>query len=101
MQPLHPAMLVVGSDYSYGQNAAGNVLTLKKSFPVSVVSLLEEDGKKISTQSIIKAIQNGHISEANAELGRAYEVQGLIAHGLEKLRGLLQGFGVIRKLLHI
>jgi riboflavin kinase/FMN adenylyltransferase len=86
LSPLKPEILVVGSDYSFGKNAAGNLPLLKKHFRVEEVPLLEREGKKISTQAIIKAIQEGKIQEANAELGRPYEVHGLIAHGLENGR---------------
>jgi riboflavin kinase/FMN adenylyltransferase len=82
LAPLKPAALVVGTDYTYGAEAAGNLASLEKAFPVFSVPLLEEEGHKISTQSIIKEIGRGDLGEANAELGYPYQVKGTIAHGL-------------------
>lgn len=83
---LAPSLIVVGTDYTYGKGALGTVETLKKSFKVFAEPLLENEGHKISTQSIIKEIRSGAIKEANAELGRPYQVKGTIAHGLENGR---------------
>lgn len=86
LKRLNPAKIVVGTDYTYGKGAKGNVESLKKVFDVQAETLLEKEGHKISTQSIIKEIQKGAIEEANAELGRPYEIKGKIAHGLENGR---------------
>ena len=86
LAPLKPSALVVGTDYTYGAKAEGNLASLQKSFSVYPVDLLEEEGHKISTQSIIKEIQKGDLKEANAELGYPYQVKGRIAHGLENGR---------------
>jgi riboflavin kinase/FMN adenylyltransferase len=86
LRKLDPARIVVGTDYTYGKGAKGTVKSLEKSFPVFAEPLLENEGHKISTQSIIKEIQNGNLQEANRELGRPYQVKGTIAHGLENGR---------------
>jgi len=86
LRPLQPSSLVVGMDYSYGLDAKGDLASLKKTFAVYSVPLLEEEGHKISTQSIIKEIEKGSLEEANAELGYPYQVKGVIAHGLENGR---------------
>jgi riboflavin kinase/FMN adenylyltransferase len=84
--PLQPEKIVVGTDYTYGAKAAGNLQTLSSAFPVVAVPLLEEEGRKISTQSIIKAIHLGEMEKANEALGYPYEVKGTIAHGFENGR---------------
>lgn len=88
LAPLKPQRLVVGEDYSFGDRASGRIGDLKKHFPVTAVPLLNEQGKKISTQSIIKAIQNGEIAKANSELGKPYEITGVVGHGFENGRKL-------------
>ncbi len=85
---LHPSCLVVGADYSYGAKAAGTIAELKKDFTVFSVSLLKEGASKISTQGIIKELEAGHVEKANLELGRPYEIKGLVGHGLGNGRKL-------------
>jgi riboflavin kinase/FMN adenylyltransferase len=79
---LHPSSLVVGVDYSFGAQAAGTKADLQKDFEVFSVPLLKEGNSKISTQGIIKELSLGHIEKANLELGRPYEIKGLVGHGL-------------------
>lgn len=79
---IAPERLVVGADYRYGRGAEGDLALLQKHYPVDVVPLLRRGSKKISTQNIIQELLAGKISEANADLGRLYEIKGTIAHGL-------------------
>jgi riboflavin kinase / FMN adenylyltransferase len=88
LEPLKPALLVVGSDYSFGAQAKGRVADLKKHFAVLEVPLLTYKDKKIGTQGIVKALQEGDLLSANLELGRFYEVAGTVAHGEEIGRAL-------------
>ena len=84
--PLHPERIVVGTDYSFGKKAEGTDALLKEKFSLDVVSLLDYEGRKVSTQRIISDLANGDLSSANGQLGRDYEIHGLIAHGYENGR---------------
>jgi riboflavin kinase/FMN adenylyltransferase len=86
LQKIDPEQIVVGTDYSFGAKAAGNDALLKRYFKVDVVDLLPYDGKKISTQRIIADLAKGDLESANAQLGRPYELHGLVAHGFQKGR---------------
>ncbi|MCH3910139.1 MAG: riboflavin biosynthesis protein RibF [Bacilli bacterium] len=81
LKPLSLERIVVGEDYSFGKNAEGNPTYLKKYFDVDVVPLMMIDGKKISTQSIVSFIKNGDIKDANTDLGRPYQIEGVVKHG--------------------
>jgi riboflavin kinase/FMN adenylyltransferase len=99
LAPLKPKRLVVGADYSFGEKAAGGLEDLRKLFPVTSVPLLNEYGQKISTQSIIRAIEKGEIARANSELGYPYEISGVVGHGYENGRKL--GFPTANLVLSI
>lgn len=86
LEPLHPSLIVVGEDYSFGYKGGGKVNDLALKFPTSVVPLLSENGHKIGTQDIIRLLEKGDIEEANRELGRAYEIHGKITYGLQNGR---------------
>lgn len=78
---LHPSLIVCGSDYSFASKAEGKPEDLKEKYHVHLVNLLEIDNKKISTQDIIRLIEEGKIEEANSLLGRPYEVRGKVIEG--------------------
>lgn len=81
---LHPSIIVCGTDYRFASKASGSPEDLKKTYKVHVVDLLlHKNGEKISTQSIIRLIEEGKIEEANALLGRPYGVTGTVVKGLE------------------
>lgn len=86
LEPLHPFLVVVGEDYSFGYKGEGKVKDLVLKFPTSVVPLLSENGCKIGTQEIIHLLESGNVEEANRELGRAYEIHGKVSHGLQNGR---------------
>ncbi len=88
LKPLKPASLVVGEDYAYGAGAKGGLEGLKDAFPLLVVPLLATETGKISTQVIIHDLRSGRLGEANALLGRPYEMQGTVVRGLGNGRKL-------------
>lgn len=66
--------LVVGFDFKFGKNQKGDIKLLKKYFKnVTVIKAVRYKGKKISTQRIIKCIDDGKFLEANRMLG--YELK--------------------------
>jgi riboflavin kinase/FMN adenylyltransferase len=86
LKPLQPERIIVGTDYTFGKDAAGSDDLLKKAFAVDEVSLLDYEGKKVSTQRIIADLASGDLASANGQLGRDYEIHGTIAHGYENGR---------------
>lgn len=86
LRKIGPSLIVVGTDYTYGNGAEGNDASLKKSFQVDVVPLLDYEGKKASSQRIMKDLSEGNIPSVSGQLGRDYEIHGKVAHGYEKGR---------------
>lgn len=86
LAPLSPAHLVVGEDYTFGKGAEGTVDTLKKRFSTTIVPLREIGGVKISTQSIVSFLQEGNLRQANAFLGRPYQLVGKVVKGFQNGR---------------
>ncbi len=80
--PLSPSLLICGEDYSFGKRAEGKSDDLKKRFDASILPIKTMNGEKIGTQRIIALIEEGKIEEANARLGRDYEISGKVVRGL-------------------
>lgn len=80
---LHINTLICGYDFHYAKNGSGDVHSLKKQtlFQVDIIDEVEENGAKISSSRIEKAIMNGNMEEAYDLLGRCYEIKGLIIKG--------------------
>lgn len=83
---MAPDLLVCGEDYRFGLGAKGSAKDLMERFPVEVVPLLNDEHGKISTQSIIKAIEDGDLAKANSELGYEYAVEGEVVEGFHNGR---------------
>lgn len=86
VRPYAPQWLVVGEDFALGKGRAGNVGRLTqigsaRGFGVESVPLLLAGGAPVSSSRIRGLLADGRITEANALLGRAYSLVGLVVHG--------------------
>ena len=81
--PLKVKEVVVGEDFTYGKNGAGNVTTLKEKVKTEVVPLKYIDGSKVSSYVIKQEIEKGNIQKASQYLGRYYEIKGKVVEGLK------------------
>ena len=95
---LQTRVIVVGEDFHFGRHRDGNVDLLRKfgveaNFDVEPVQLLpRRDGvdEPVSSTAIRRALAGGDIALANAMLGHAHEVRGVVFEGDQ--RGRLLGF---------
>ena len=95
---LATKLVVVGDDFHFGKDRAGNVDLLRKigadaDFDVEPLDLLPRaDGvdEPISSTAIRRALAGGDIGRANEMLGRMFEVRGPVKKGDQ--RGRLLGF---------
>lgn len=95
---LNAKAVIVGSDFHFGVNRAGNVEVLTElgkqhGFEVEGVELLSRDDGKvesISSTVIRRALAGGEIGTANALLGRTHELRGPVVQGDQ--RGRTIGF---------
>ncbi|MET8869298.1 bifunctional riboflavin kinase/FAD synthetase [Nonomuraea sp. NPDC004580] len=86
---LRAAVVVVGADFTFGQDAAGDVETLralgdKYDFEVESVPRLDD----ISSTSIRERLTAGDVAGAAAELGRPHRVEGVVVRGYQRGRRL-------------
>jgi riboflavin kinase / FMN adenylyltransferase len=83
----------VGANFSFGRGAAGNLETLAdlgtaRGFTVEGVTLLELDGRVVSSTSVREALAAGDLSWPRAALGRRHVVEGHVVPGAGRGDGL-------------
>lgn len=91
VEKLHASAVVVGSNFSFGHKAAGNVDTLRElggkfGFTVESAQLLTsgpngEAGVTFSSTYIRSCIDAGDIRAAAAALGRPHRLDGIVVRG--------------------
>ena len=88
---LSVTKVVVGTDFTYGFKAEGNIETLIKSgkengFEVIVMDLKAEDDQKISSTRIRTYILEGKVELARELLTRPHRLDGVVIHGEKRGR---------------
>lgn len=83
---LHAGHLIVGYDFCFGKNRAGNAELLREAgkeygFGVSVVDAVTVDNSPYSSTRIRKKLQEGQVREAAGLLGHWWQVDGRIMPG--------------------
>jgi riboflavin kinase/FMN adenylyltransferase len=85
--------LVVGHDFKFARNMAGNVATLRAAgpaagFAVTEVPPFEIDGERVSSSLIRAALESGDVARAAKLLGRPYRMTGKVVEGAKLGRKL-------------
>ncbi|PHV71785.1 hypothetical protein CS063_04305 [Sporanaerobium hydrogeniformans] len=98
LKELKAKVLIVGSNYFFGEGKKGNVTYLqecgnKYQVEVYIVDAVMQEGKVISSSRIRELIKKGNIEKANALLGHPYLIIGQVIHG--KQLGRTIGFPTI------
>lgn len=88
---LHAHSVIIGYDHQFGHDRQGNLAFLrsyeaKGFFEVKEIPVEQIDEVYISSSKIRKAIEQGHIAQANAYLGQPYQVSGHVSRGLQNGR---------------
>lgn len=106
---IDPAGVVLGPDFTFGQNAQGGAETIdnwlsqvNSKAKVSIVNPQNGINGLFSSSQIRQDIKSGLVENAAAALGRPYQLTGEVVHG--QARGRLIGFptvnlGHIRQLI--
>lgn len=86
VERLHAADVVVGSNFTFGKKAAGNVDTLRDlgsafGFEVQAVSLLSVHAVTFSSTYIRSCVAAGDVEAAAEALGRPHRVEGVVVRG--------------------
>ena len=90
---LGARLVFVGENFRFGHRGAGTPGDLREygathGFEVRAIGLVEERGEVISSTRIRELLQNGRVAEAAALLGRPHRVEGTVAHGAGRGKGL-------------
>ena len=80
-EKIRPSKIVVGKEFKFGKNRAGNPNLLKKHFYTRIALQKKISGKKISSSEIRKLISSGKISQVKKLLGRFWSVNGKVISG--------------------
>jgi len=75
--------IIVGYDFAFGKNKAGNTEVLQKLFEgnVEVVSEISIEGIPVHSRTIKAYLCEGNIVMANKLLGRTYTIDGIVISG--------------------
>ena len=77
-----PFTVRCGANWRFGRDGAGDAAFLRKQgFQVEVAPYAEYKGGRISSSRIRRCLENGQIEDANAMLGRRFQVSGVRFHG--------------------
>lgn len=88
VEKLGAKVIVVGNDYHFGKNRAGDVSVLRKlgkkyGFEVKAFDKVVMDGAEVSSTRIRQELVNGSLERANEMLGSPYSITGIVVHGNE------------------
>ncbi len=83
---LGASEVLVGAHFAFGRGKRGDLALLSRlgtecGFTASAVEEVVVDGVPVSSTRIRRALERGAIGEANAMLGREYELDGIVARG--------------------
>lgn len=83
-----PELVVVGENFTFGAQAAGNVEFLKANakFKTIGTALLQSGGGVVSSTRIREAVRAGNIETANEFLTRPHQIVGPVVHGEKRGR---------------
>ena len=88
VEQLKATTVIVGQNFTYGFNAAGNVNTLAEhtEFETVVLDLQSNAEQAISSTRIRSAIVNGDVESAREMLTRPHRLDGIVVHGEKRGR---------------
>ncbi|WP_295227074.1 bifunctional riboflavin kinase/FAD synthetase [Veillonella sp.] len=94
--------IAIGTNFTFGAKGAGNPQLMRerlsaKGIHIIVEPLLSTEEGPICSTNIRKAIEEGHMEQATAWLGRPYQFRGIVIKGDQ--RGRTLGFPTINFLL--
>jgi riboflavin kinase/FMN adenylyltransferase len=91
VEQLQASTVIIGSNFTYGHKAAGNVDSLVESgrqhgFTVSAQVLNVSEGEIISSTRIRNLVTSGGVEDARLLLGRPHRLDGIVIHGEKRGR---------------
>jgi riboflavin kinase/FMN adenylyltransferase len=103
VEGLRARHAVVGSNFTFGHKAMGNLTVLTElgaaqEFSVEGVSLLRIEGRPVSSSSIRESLSKGELEWATEALGRRFILDGVVRTGAGRGKGL--GFPTANLAVH-
>lgn len=85
--------IVVGEDFRFGHNRAGDSSVLaanaeRYGYELSVLKKIQEGGRDISSSFVREAVAGGDIERANRLIGRPFLLRGTVVHGRQLGRAI-------------
>jgi riboflavin kinase/FMN adenylyltransferase len=85
--------LTVGRDFRFGQGRGGDFATLEAAserhgFRLESMADVLQDGERVSSSAVRRALQAGDLRRAERLLGHTYTISGRVAHGAKLGRDL-------------
>ena len=83
---LHARHVIVGEDFRFGHERAGDIKTLQSmsetyDYELHVIPKMQDDGTDISSSRIRACIAAGRMDETERLLGRNYRIEGTVSGG--------------------
>lgn len=78
--------IIVGYDFRFGKNAKGCTSFLSQNkktydYELDIIEPIRNNGVLVSSTLIRQHLLSGNVSDANALLGRKYDIRGTVIHG--------------------
>lgn len=97
LQALSPTRIIVGEDFTFGKNIEGKAKDLfslkEKGIEITILSLKEQDGEKISSSRIRRLLLDGNVEKAKELLSYPFFYTGEVKAG--KHNGKRIGFPTV------
>ena len=97
LQSLSPTRIIVGEDFTFGKNIEGKAKDLfslkEKGIEITILSLKEQDGEKISSSRIRRLLLDGNVEKAKELLSYPFFYTGEVKAG--KPNGKRIGFPTV------
>ena len=97
LQSLSPTRIIVGEDFTFGKNIEGKAKDLfslkEKGIEITILSLKEQDGEKISSSRIRRLLLDGNVEKAKELLSYPFFYTGEVKAG--KHNGKRIGFPTV------
>lgn len=86
LRRLGVEFLIVGDDFRFGRNRAGDFSTLRRAseragFELERTPTYRVDGERVSSTRVRRALESGEQEQAQRLLGRVYALSGRVVHG--------------------
>ena len=84
VRKLRVSWILVGDDFRFGRDRAGDLALLRKKaadYSVEAMTTVTIDGERASSSAVRSALTGGNLGHAAKLLGRPYAMSGRVAHG--------------------